>query len=119
MNELQKRAQEADTAEKAVALYLEMNKTIAECEEIKTRMLSVVKAYLDAFELDKDFFDNATIGFTNPQVKLSVDEDAWSAAVETQLDLFRIQTEYEKKRAAFIRSSKPEQKAYIRAKKGV
>ena len=115
---LQERAQKADTAEEAVALYLEMNKTIAECEEIKTRMLSVVKAYLDAFELDKDTLDNATIGFTNPQPKLSVDEQAWTLAVETQLDLFRIQTEYDKRRAAFITSSTPESKAYIRAKRG-
>jgi len=118
MATLHEKEEKITTAAEASAFYIELNEIIKECEAAKKRMLGIVAEHLDALGTDKDFFECATVGFTHPKEKFSVNETSWELAVSKSLELEQLRKKWEDARSNHLVSVERKSIPYIKARIG-
>lgn len=99
-------------------IYIELNDVARMVSAVKSTILQHVEENLRRDGLRWDECDVANFGITDPTPRAKVDEKAWEAALESSLELTKLENEYQSARTPFLVDATQDERPYIRKKRG-
>jgi len=104
----------SDDNEELVRVYIILSDLANSINALKKSVMVYVENNLRNAGKTWDETENASFGITDPKPRSRVDEKAWESAMESSLELTKLQVEYDRARSPFLQDATQQPRVYIR-----